>query len=1004
LLGTRAGSAEARPDDLERAVEVLREACNLTARQDPAVLFNLGEALVARYLQDGAPAEVEEAVAAYRAAASLPFDDRSVDLRPEAISAALAAAYWHRYERLGTVADLNTAITGLERTIAGLDEDDTFRLTLQPNLATMLASRFERLGDVADLDRGIALYQRTMERLPNDDIEHRPQILNGLGAGLRVRFRRLGDPADIDLALNCLQEAAATNRGANKADALHNLSTALSAKANHGGDLADLDAAVDAGRAALEYVTPQRRATHLDSLGHVLLDRYERVGSLDDLDDAIAAGSDAVTVALAGDPDRPRKVSHLGELYYHRFERLKRPEDAEAAIRYGRESVDLTPADHYEFSGYLLALGNTMWHLREALPDRVDPDELAGIARRALDATPRDSSERPVVLNLLGGALLVRYRATGNDSDLDESVAVGREGLETEPAAGTIRFALLNNLANALQVRHEHRGADSDATEAIKTYAAAFADRTAAPMQRVLVAASGARRLADAEPMRAAALLESAVRLLPEVTPRRLHRLSQQERLSGTGFLAANAAALIMADPSRPEADRPRQALEILESGRAVLLSQALETRDDLTVLGEKHPGVAERFEQLRDVLDIPSTTGQDRIRMAGELADVLRHIRGLPGFTTFGLPPDSEELLREAGQGPVVTINVGFDRADALLLTADGITALHLPGLTAETLFDHVVIFQVALDDSLRTGATVEELREPVRRVNQVLRWLWDTVTGPVLDELGFPPCPGDRPPRVWWALSGLLSLLPLHAAGYHGEDGARTVLDRVVSSYTPTIRALAYARRRAAVPADTDRSLIVAMPTTPGLPTADLRYAGREAAAVAELLPGATTLPEPRREVVLTELAGCAFAHFACHGVVDTDDPSQSRLLLHDHRTDPFTVASLAVARPRNARIAYLAACRTAFHLKFGLLDEAIHLTGAFQLAGFPYVVGTFWEISDQRSVDVATDFYRGLAAGGTLRPEESAFALHRVVRARRDENPLVPPVWAAYLHAGA
>ncbi|MFG2222325.1 hypothetical protein [Streptomyces sp. NPDC048644] len=53
-------------------------------------------------------------------------------------------------------------------------------------------------------------------------------------------------------------------------------------------------------------------------------------------------------------------------------------------------------------------------------------------------------------------------------------------------------------------------------------------------------------------------------------------------------------------------------------------------------------------------------------------------------------------------------------------------------------------------------------------------------------------------------WIPGGPLSLLPVHAAGHHGFGAAgrerRTVLDRVVSSCTPTVRALGHARERAA------------------------------------------------------------------------------------------------------------------------------------------------------------------------------------------------------------
>ena len=56
-----------------------------------------------------------------------------------------------------------------------------------------------------------------------------------------------------------------------------------------------------------------------------------------------------------------------------------------------------------------------------------------------------------------------------------------------------------------------------------------------------------------------------------------------------------------------------------------------------------------------------------------------------------------------------------------------------------------------------------------------------------------------------------------PSTRPGYHRRGTGETVLDRVVSSYTPTVRALAHARDHAAEWAPR-RTLIVAMPTTPG------------------------------------------------------------------------------------------------------------------------------------------------------------------------------------------
>ncbi|MFD0632255.1 CHAT domain-containing protein [Catenulispora yoronensis] len=251
---------------------------------------------------------------------------------------------------------------------------------------------------------------------------------------------------------------------------------------------------------------------------------------------------------------------------------------------------------------------------------------------------------------------------------------------------------------------------------------------------------------------------------------------------------------------------------------------------------------------------------------------------------------------------------------------------------------------------------------------------------------------------PRVWWATGGLLGLLPLHAAGLEDPTATgQSVLDRVVSSYTPTIRALAHARRQTASSGTTNaRSLIVAMPVTPGLDQlAALPHAADEAAQVAARLPNPVILVEPAadhpgsvvptRQAVLDLLPNCSFAHFACHGVYDPEDPSQSRLLLHDHASSPLTVAALASIRLTNSHLAYISACRTAFHGPT-LMDEAIHLTSAFQLAGFPRVIGTLWDIPDSAAGALADTFYSLLLDHSNgLGPDaaHSARALHDAVR---------------------
>jgi hypothetical protein len=466
------------------------------------------------------------------------------------------------------------------------------------------------------------------------------------------------------------------------------------------------------------------------------------------------------------------------------------------------------------------------------------------------------------------------------------------------------------------------------------------------------------------------------------------------------------------------------------------MLSQSLDTRNDLTDLRHRHPALAAQFENLRDRLDqspylsvaetLPAD-GSDPVtetaralrehrQLAAELAETLDRIREQDGFAPFGLPPANDELFAEAARGPVVTLNVGRYRSDALLLTESRVIPLELPGLDHDGAADHVDAFHDALEAAASPDTGVADRKAANASLRAVLEWLWDTVAEPVLGALGHHAgrSPDEEWPQIWWVTGGLLSSLPIHAAGYHDDQPGQTVIDRVVSSYTPSIRALRYARQRHPA-ASAGQSLIVAMPTTPGVP-GRLDHIPAEAERLRRRLPLPVQLTEPdnpaagSRETptkanVLALLSSCQIAHFACHSRSDPADPSRSLLLLHDHESDPLTVASLVPVKLDQAQLAYLSACRTAVTDSPELVDEAIHLTSAFQLAGFPHVVGTLWEIDDAIAVDIADNFYSGLRASkGTIETSNAAQALHDAIRAARDKSPDFPSLWAAHLHAGA
>ncbi|MFE3160830.1 CHAT domain-containing protein [Streptomyces sp. NPDC059221] len=818
------------------------------------------------------------------------------------------------------------------------------------------------------------------------------------------------------------------------------------------------------------------------------------------LDEAVTVARKAVDATPDDHPDRARNLSNLGGALQARFGRVGDRADLDEAIGHFRAATEATPGSHSEHGKYQSNLGGALQARFDRVGDRADLDTAVAAQLAAAEATPEVHINRPLYLSNLGQVLLTKYEHTRDPATLDEAVARMRAAVASIAENHPMRARYLSNLAVALRslstrtekkaalneavehlrtateatpagqpdhamyqfnlgvtlhTRFEHTASEADLEGAVSACTAVYQSSTAIPSLRVRAGSALAAMLATSDPGRASIAAEAAVLLLPEVAARQLGRGDQQHALGQFAGLATNAAGLALADPRAGRRERATRALRLLEVGRAVLFSQALDARDDITALNVRHPELAARFLRLRDRLDQPADdfrldtlldrdapaarrehSALDRHRLARDLARTLSEIRALDGFASFALPPSVEELLAEAVQGPIVVFNISGYRSDALVLTHDGITHLELPGITVVTVSERIGAFHRALA-AASAGASNALRRAAQNEMSDVLEWLWDNATGPVLDLLGHHDRPSDEAdwPRVWWVPGGSLGLLPLHAAGHHtdpaDDPSRRTVIDRVISSYTPTVRALRHARRTSGGPVPSPgapaRDLIVAMPTTPGVPgLGRLPYTATEAVMLRRHLPGAVLLHEPDPEepyapttdlptkaAVLRNLSDCRIAHFACHCANNPTDPSRSLLLLHDHATDPFTVAALAPVRLHHAQLAYLSACRTSAVQNIELLDESIHLTSAFQLAGFPHVVGTLWEIKDQTAAAVADAFYTHLRTyTGVLDTERSAWALHQAVRDLRDGHDLpgtldrtgVPFLWAAYLHAGA
>ncbi|MEU9918927.1 CHAT domain-containing protein [Streptomyces sp. NPDC051001] len=1063
--------------DLDRAVIAGERAVHAAPPGHPQrfrCLISLAMVQHARFRWSGAVGDLDGAEENCRRLIAEAPPGGSEQFSPLAI---LGAVQMERFSQTGVTSHLDAAISLHEQALGSLSPVSSRGRDRRIRLGVALRERFAHRNHRRDITRAVALHEDALAATP-DSHPDQAESLSALGMTLRVKYEWEGTPADLDRAIELQEQALALHPAGSPSWAaeLGNLGTSLLAKFELTGALEFLNRCIELGEqslAALPAGSPELGG-QLYNLGSALLVRYERTQTRRDLDRAIEVAQESVSATGRRHVSRARVVSTLGKALHARFLRDEVAADLDRAISAMDEAVTITPRAHPEHSRWLMGLAGLLL-FRFTLAGRApDLDRSIEVAERAVAAIPAGRPGRAGSLANLAGALLERYERGGlpepaNRDDLDRALRALKEAVATTATDHPERGTPLIALGNALLAQPGQAPADREAAADAYTEAANMV--TASPSLRIRATRLAAALLVDSKPGEAACLLGSAVELLPETVHRQLERGDQQRVLSEFAGLANDAAALVLASRSPVRPEEAARALALLEQGRGVLLSQALDTRSELTALAESedqaHRALAAEYLRLRDELDRADTSAAhvmhtdahasaarkqdteiaDRHRLNEQFTSAVARIRKIEGFKNFHLPPKPEELIAEAQHGPVVVFNISEYGSGALLLTTSGIRYQPLPGLSQGPLIKQVNAFHQDLwitnrakpEDEKRQQEWLKEWVSAQERLNAALEWLWEVAAEPVLTALEEMAPRPEAWRRVWWAPGGLLGLLPLHAAGRHRaatRDGARsrdTVMDRVISSYTPTVRALGYARRRvpttsaaaAGAPARSGKALIVAMPTTPA--AAPLPNVRDEVRMLTERLPDHILLLEgdtesepgqspqhhgtdvPTVTNVRTQLPRCAIAHFACHGSVHPTDPSQSKLLLHDPNA-PLTVSDLASLSLEGAWMAYLSACGTAANLAQDLIDEAIHLTSAFQLAGFRHVIGTLWPINDRVGLNVATDFYlRATTGSGTIGVsgdgnDKVAESLHAAVLAARDLHAARPSLWASYIHAGA
>ena len=219
--------------------------------------------------------------------------------------------------------------------------------------------------------------------------------------------------------------------------------------------------------------------------------------------------------------------------------------------------------------------------------------------------------------------------------------------------------------------------------------------------------------------------------------------------------------------------------------------------------------------------------------------------------------------------------------------------------------------------------------------------------------------------------------------------------------------------------------RYLIVADPqieasSSKGTELPPLPGARVEAARLYQLLPRSETSvllgPDATKRAVLQQATGKTVLHLATHAIIRDDEPWESFLALgsadesvpSDGRLGAQEIYSLQL----QTDLVVLSACRTAVGKVSG--DGMAGLTRAFFYGGAPSVMATLWDVADEPTSSLISEFYKALL-GHADKSESLRIAQLRLIRQLRAnrvrvKTPLGPvtlpedPVfWAGFVLQG-
>lgn len=964
--------------------EVFRATAGVLAEQDPArpgVLNNLGTASQLTFVRNKELGDLEDAVSYYRAAASTArSDDPDLVLYQCNLALALADLATHTNNPQFAQESADIARQATEQT----SRRDQRRMMALIRLGNALKLHARLANDPASDDASIDAFREAMRGVPSSPAET-ADLLVSLGSALLRRYERGGPLADLRDGIGHLRAGIdGMADGEPRRSALCHLANALRLSFHTSGDLGDLDAAINelVGLLGLLNQGHPLLGQVVWRLSAAAAEHVDSTGEPGQLRRALHVLSPVMRGISPEDEYRAGALAGYGTLLRRNFSHGAEPDILDAAVSFGEASVDVarTPEERCAMQ---VSLVTSLISRFERSGQIGDLDGAAAIAENAASQVPAGSTPQGKAWTQLGLIAAHRFRRSSAIDQLETAAQMFERALAAMSETAPGRAAVATELGRALQTLYQRSGRRRIYRSARKVLTEAAVQETAPADQRLRAAALCGRLAAQAQ--RWAEALESfrlAVNLLPLVacgkrvvaSPKTSHRWAT---------ITADAAACAL------EAGEPEAAVELLEHGRSALLSDFLPAGGEIGRLHRALPEAADGLVRLRRLLDRPpeepalvdaSSLGQDdRDELAQAWVDMVADVHaeksGYLQVRSF------RKLAAAASDGAVVLLNVSRYRSDALVVFGGRALQVPLPEVGPQSAAEQLGNAYAAL------------ARQDEQGFAAVTDWLWHGIARPVLDRMGYTRTPqsGERWPRVWWSPMGALSFLPVHAASAWSGHGT---LDRVVSSYTPTLGTLL--RNMSKPLPEEGRALVAA-----GSQEAINRELPRRNQILAQHWPSA--------EIVSIEAAASSdflrmmphhpWVHI-CERSVQHPGRVAAGVLLDREGQRPLTLVEFGQVPLERSEFTYLGQCVTVGDAPSA---AATTLPAALGFAGVTHVIGTLWELEDQAADQVHAEIYEQLFAGGQTATDRSAYAVHQVASRLRAERPGEPRRWAAHVHVG-